>query len=215
MMRKAANEKKSKRICYSVLIVPHYEGRARQFRVSRFAIYGVIAACVIILSAVGFVVAQNYSLRNTVAQYKGMSLDEVVRLQTAQLDAANEALTKSNQELDALKQYVGYLSKLDQQVRKTLGVANVNVTLASILEQRSTPTLTVNRGLAASGRGNGSGSPGGRRGAGEEPHCSAGFCRQVQHHGCADAVRLASIWPRDVVLRLADQSVRRQGWGVP
>jgi murein DD-endopeptidase MepM/ murein hydrolase activator NlpD len=150
MMRKAANEKKSKRICYSVLIVPHYEGRARQFKVSRFAIYGVVAACVIILSAVGFVVAQNYSLRNTVAQYKGMSLDEVVRLQTAQLDAANEALTKSNQELDALKQYVGYLSKLDQQVRKTLGVANVNVTLASILEQRSTPTLTVNRGLAAS-----------------------------------------------------------------
>jgi hypothetical protein len=95
-MRKAANEKKSKRICYSVLIVPHYEGRARQFRVSRFAIYGVVAACVIILSAVGFVVAQNYSLRNTVAQYKGMSLDEVVRLQTAQLDAANEALTKSS-----------------------------------------------------------------------------------------------------------------------
>jgi murein DD-endopeptidase MepM/ murein hydrolase activator NlpD len=150
MAKKASVEKKSKRTCYSVVIVPQYEGCAHQFKVSRFAIYGVITALILFLSSFVFVIAQNTRLKNTVAQYNGMALDQVVRLQAAQLDAANEAINKNNTELAALKKYVNYLGTLDAKVRKTLGVGGASVSLASILKSTSTPTLSVSRGLASS-----------------------------------------------------------------
>jgi murein DD-endopeptidase MepM/ murein hydrolase activator NlpD len=149
MAKKASVEKKSKRTGYSVVIVPQYEGCARQFKVSRLVIYGVITAFVLFVSGFVYVVAQNSRLKNTVAQYNGMGLDQVVRLQATQLDAANEAISKSNTELAALQKYVAYLGTLDAKVRKTLGVGGNSVSLASILKSTATPTLTVSRGLAA------------------------------------------------------------------
>jgi murein DD-endopeptidase MepM/ murein hydrolase activator NlpD len=149
MAKKASVEKKSKRTGYSVVIVPQYEGCARQFKVSRIAIYSVITAFVLFISGFAYVIAQNNRLKNAVAQYNGMGLDQVVRLQASQLDAANEAISKSNTELDALKTYVAYLGTLDAKVRKTLGVGGNSVSLASILKSTATPTLSVSRGLAA------------------------------------------------------------------
>lgn len=78
-----------------------------------------------------------------------MGLDQVVRLQATQLDAANEAIAKNNTDLAALKKYVTYLGTLDAKVRKTLGVGGVSTSLASILKSTSTPTLSVSRSLAA------------------------------------------------------------------
>lgn len=149
MARKASVEKKSKRTGYSVVIVPQYEGRARQFKVSRLAIYSVITAVVLFVSGFVYVVAENTDLKNTVAQYNGMGLDKVVRLQSTQLDAANETIARSNAELAALKKYVEYLGTLDAKVRKTLGVGGGTTSLASILKSTATPTLSVSRGLAA------------------------------------------------------------------
>lgn len=149
MARKASVEKKSKRTGYSVVIVPQYEGRARQFKVSRLAIYSVITAVVLFVSGFVYVVAENTHLKNTVAQYNGMGLDKVVRLQSTQLDAANETIARSNAELAALKKYVEYLGTLDAKVRKTLGVGGGTTSLASILKSTATPTLSVSRGLAA------------------------------------------------------------------
>ncbi len=149
MARKASVEKKSKRTGYSVVIVPQYEGRARQFKVSRLAIYSVITAVVLFVSGFVYVVAENTHLKNTVAQYNGMGLDKVVRLQSTQLDAANETIARSNAELAALKKYVEYLGTLDAKVRKTLGVGGSTTSLASILKSTATPTLSVSRGLAA------------------------------------------------------------------
>jgi murein DD-endopeptidase MepM/ murein hydrolase activator NlpD len=146
MAKKASIEKKSKRTCYSVVIVPQYEGRAHQFKVSRLAIYSVITVLVLFFSGFAYAMAQNTQLKNTVAQYNGMGLDQVVRLQATQLDAANEAISTSNTELTALKKYVDYLGTLDVKVRKTLGVSS-SVSLASILKSTATPTLSVSRGL--------------------------------------------------------------------
>jgi len=149
MAKKASVEKKSKRTGYSVVIVPQYEGCARQFKVSRLVIYGFITAFVLFVSGFVCVVAQNAHLKNTVAQYNGMGLDQVVRLQATQLDAANEAISQSNTELAALKKYLTYLGTLDATVRKTLGVGGNTTSLASILKSTATPTLSVSRGLAA------------------------------------------------------------------
>ena len=149
MAKKASVEKKSKRTGYSVVIVPQYEGCARQFKVSRLVIYSAITAFVLFVSGFAYAIAQNVRLKNTVAQYNGMGLDQVIRLQATQLDAANEAISKSNTELDALKTYVAYLGTLDAKVRKTLGVGGNSVSLASILKSTATPTLSVSRGLAA------------------------------------------------------------------
>ncbi|MHB8107435.1 MAG: M23 family metallopeptidase [Candidatus Cryosericum sp.] len=149
MAKKASVEKKSKRTGYSVVIVPQYEGCAHHFKVSRLAIYSVITAFVLFVSGFVFVLTQNVRLKNTVAQYNGMGLDQVVRLQATQLDAANEAISKNNTELAALKKYVTYLGTLDAKVRKTLGVGSASTSLASILKSTSTPTLSVSRGLAA------------------------------------------------------------------
>lgn len=148
MAKKASVENKSKRTGYSIVIVPQYEGCAHQFKVSRLAIYSVITAFVLFVSGFVYVVTQNTRLRNTVAQFNGMGLDQIVRLQAAQLDAANEAITKNNTELAALQKYVAYLGTLDAKVRKTLGVAGNTVSLASILKSTATPTLSVSRGLA-------------------------------------------------------------------
>src|SRR5450756_675828 len=120
MAKKASVEKKSKRTCYSVMIVPQYEGCAHQFKVSRLAIYGVITAFILFVSGFAYAIAQNTRLKNTVAQYDGRGLDQVVRLQATQLDAA---------------------------VRKTLGVGGNSASLASILKSTATPTLSVSRGL--------------------------------------------------------------------
>jgi murein DD-endopeptidase MepM/ murein hydrolase activator NlpD len=147
MAKKASVEKKSKRTCYSVVIVPQYEGRAHQFKVSRLAIYSVITVVILFFSGFAYALAQNTQLKNTVAQYNGMGLDQVVRLQATQLDAANEAISTSNTEVTALKKYVDYLGTLDAKVRKTLGVSSSNVSLASILKTTATPTLSVSRGL--------------------------------------------------------------------
>jgi murein DD-endopeptidase MepM/ murein hydrolase activator NlpD len=149
MAKKASVEKKSKRTGYSVVIVPQYEGCAHHFKVSRLAIYSVITAFVLFVSGFVFVLTQNVRLKNTVAQYNGMGLDQVVRLQATQLDAANEAISKNNTELAALQKYVTYLGTLDAKVRKTLGVGSASTSLASILKSTSTPTLSVSRGLAA------------------------------------------------------------------
>lgn len=149
MAKKASVEKKSRRTGYSVVIVPQYEGRAHQFKVSRLVIYSVITAFVLFLSGFAYVIAENAHLKNTVAQYNGMGLDKMVRLQSTQLDAANEAIAKSNTELAALKKYVEYLGTLDAKVRKTLGVSGSTTSLASILKSTATPTLSVNRGLAS------------------------------------------------------------------
>ena len=148
MATKTSVEKKSKRMCYSVVIVPQYEGCARRFKVSRIAIYGVITAFLLFVTGFVWVLVQNANLKNTVAQYDGMALDQVVRLQSAQLDAANEAISKNNTELEALKKYVDYLGTLETKVRKTLGMGSSTVSLASILKSTSTPTLTVSRGVA-------------------------------------------------------------------
>jgi murein DD-endopeptidase MepM/ murein hydrolase activator NlpD len=147
MAKKASVEKKSKRTCYSVVIVPQYEGRAHQFKVSRLAIYSVITVVILFFSGFAYAMAQNTQLKNTVAQYNGMGLDQVVRLQATQLDAANEAISTSNTEVTALKKYVDYLGTLDAKVRKTLGVGGSSVSLASILKTTATPTLSVSRGL--------------------------------------------------------------------
>ena len=149
MAKKASVEKKSKRTGYSVVIVPQYEGCARQFKVSRLVIYGVVTAFVLFVSGFVYVIAQNAHLKNTVAQYNGMGLDQVVRLQATQLDAANEAISQGNTELAALKKYLTYLGTLDATVRKTLGVGGNTTSLASILKSTATPTLSVSRGLAA------------------------------------------------------------------
>ena len=148
MAKKASVEKKSKRTCYSVVIVPQYEGRAHQFKISRLAIYSVITVVILFFSGFAYALAQNTQLKNTVAQYNGMGLAQVVRLQATQLDAANEAISTSNTEVTALKKYVDYLATLDAKVRKTLGVGSGNVSLASILKTTATPTLSVSRGLA-------------------------------------------------------------------
>src|SRR5664280_493473 len=108
MAKKASVEKKSKRTCYSVVIVPQYEGRAHQFKVSRLAIYSVITVVILFFSGFAYAMAQNTQLKNTVAQYNGMGLDQVVRLQATQLDAANEAISTSKTEVTALKKYVDY-----------------------------------------------------------------------------------------------------------
>lgn len=147
MAKKASVEKKNKRTGYSVVIVPHYEGCARQFKVSRLVIYSVITAFVLFVSGFVYVVAQNTRLKNTVAQYNGMGLNQVIRLQATQLDAANEAISNNNTELAALKKYVAYLGTLDAKVRKTLGVGGNSVSLASVLKSTATPTLSVSRGL--------------------------------------------------------------------
>lgn len=149
MAKKASVENKSKRTGYSVVIVPQYEGCAHQFKVSRLAIYSVITAFVLFVSGFVYIVAQNTRLKNAVAQYDGMGLDQVVRLQATQLDAANETISKSNTELAALKKYLVYLGTLDAKVRKTLGVGGSSVSLASVLKSTATPTLSVSRGLAA------------------------------------------------------------------
>jgi len=149
MAKKASVENKSKRTCYSVVIVPQYEGCAHQFKVSRLAIYSVITAFILFVSGFVYVIAQNTRLKNTVAQYNGMGLDQIVRLQATQLDAANEAISKNNTELAALRKYLAYLETLDSKVRKTLGVGGNSVSLASVLKSTATPTLSVSRGLAA------------------------------------------------------------------
>ena len=149
MAKKASVEKKSKRTGYSVVVVPRYEGCARQFKVSRLVIYSVVTAFVLFVSGFVYVGVQNTRLKNTVAQYNGMGLDQVVRLQATQLDAANEAISKNNTELAALKKYVAYLGTLDAKVRKAFGVGGNSVSLASVLKSTATPTLSVSRGLAA------------------------------------------------------------------
>ncbi len=120
---------------FSIVIVPHYSGKARRFEITPSKIYITIFVIVLTFSFATAMAFSYKSLKNQVAQFKGMQLDAIVNAQSKELQVAQNELSKTKAELDSLKQYVVYLSNLEKQVRNSLKLGNSKVSLEYVLER--------------------------------------------------------------------------------
>ncbi len=130
-----------KRSGFSIVIVPHYQGKAKRIEITPTKIYLSILSFVVVIALVGSMAFSYKGLTNKVAQFKGMKLDSVITAQSKELQIAQNQLSKTKTELDSLKQYVVYLSNLEKQVRDSLKLGNSKVSLDYVLKHTSKAKL--------------------------------------------------------------------------
>lgn len=127
---------------FSLMVVPHYQGKTRKIKITPFKIY--LAACLVGVIIVGFVslfVAYRTNC-NELAKLKGMNSESLTTAQSKELQLLQNELAKTKADLDALTQYVSSISQLEKQVRDSLKLGNSKVSLEYVLN-RSTKKAEI------------------------------------------------------------------------
>ncbi|MGC8758249.1 MAG: hypothetical protein ACP5QX_07420, partial [Caldisericaceae bacterium] len=125
-----------KRSGFSLMIVPHYEGKVRKIVITPVRIYTAILVVAIFLATFVSLAYSYGNMSKKVAQINVMGGDPVTAdAQAQELQILQNTIAKQKAELDALKTYVVSLSKLENQVRSSLKLGPSTVTLESLLAQ--------------------------------------------------------------------------------
>ncbi len=125
-----------KRSGFSLVIVPHYQGKVRRILITPARIYTTILVVAIFLASVVSLALSYRDMNKKVAQLSGLSLDPSASMaQTKELQLAQNTIAKQKADLDALQLYVASLSKLEQQVRSSLKLGNSAISLEALLSQ--------------------------------------------------------------------------------
>jgi len=125
-----------KRSGFSLMIVPHYEGKVRKIVITPVRIYTFIVVVALFLATFVSFAFSYRNLNQKIAQLSGTGSDPMVaQAQTRELQILQNTISKQKADLDALKTYVASLSKLESQVRANLKLGSSTVTLESLLAQ--------------------------------------------------------------------------------
>ena len=124
-----------KRSGFSIVIVPHYQGKTKRIEITPNKIYLSALSVVIVIAFIGALFFSYRSLNSKVAQFKGMKMDAVLTAQSKELQAAQNQLSQTKAELNSLKQYVVYLSSLEKEVRDSLKLGDSKVSLDYVLNR--------------------------------------------------------------------------------
>lgn len=120
---------------FSIVIVPHYQGKTRRIEVTPTKIYLSVLSVIIAAAFIGTFFFSYKNLNKEVAQFKGMKLDAVLTAQSKELQTAQNQLSKTKVELNSLKQYVVHLSSLEKEVRDSLKLRDSKVSLEYVLNR--------------------------------------------------------------------------------
>ncbi|MGC9101335.1 MAG: M23 family metallopeptidase [Caldisericum sp.] len=135
--RHEINKKKIKKQGgFTLIIVPHYQGKTVRIVLTPLRIYTILFSIALIITfSVSFVASYRELLANAKAPYvyaSSLSADDVKNLQSLQ-----DELAKTKADVEALKQYVLSLGKLEKDVRSALKLGGETVSLESILARPS------------------------------------------------------------------------------
>jgi murein DD-endopeptidase MepM/ murein hydrolase activator NlpD len=121
---------------FTMIIVPHYQGKTVRIVLTPLRIYTILFSFALV---VAFAISFGVSYRELVANAKSpvvyasaMSTEQVQQLQSLQ-----DELAKTKADVEALKQYVLSLGKLEKDVRSALKLGGETVSLESILARSS------------------------------------------------------------------------------
>ena len=145
--RKLKKKRISERGGFSLIILPHYQGKIKVIRITRRKIYTALTVFVIVIVMLVSFAFSYKNLNNEVARFKGMKLNDVVAAQSKELQAAQDEVTKTKTELTSLKEYVVYLSSLEKQVRSSLKLGNSKVSLDYVLSKTPKAKLQSSNNL--------------------------------------------------------------------
>ena len=124
-----------KRGGFSVVIVPHYQGKTKRIEVTPTKIYLSVVSLVVAGALLGGFIFSYTGLKSQVAQFKGAKFDSIVAAQSKELQITQNELAKTQSQLDALKEYVVSLSSLEKEVRNSLKLGESKVSLEYVLER--------------------------------------------------------------------------------
>ncbi len=133
--KKIGQKKVHQRSGFSLIIVPRYQGKIRRIEITPLKIYTSILIIGIVITGF-FAFGSSYKhLYTQLAQLDGMKLESVTSSQSKELQVLQNELAKNKADLDALKQYVSYLSSLETQVRNSLKLGDSKVSLDYVLNR--------------------------------------------------------------------------------
>ncbi len=124
-----------KRGGFSIVIVPHYQGKTRKIEITPTRIYVSALSTILVIAFLTAAAFSYKSLNNEVAQVKGMKFNALLTAQSKELQTAQNQLAQTKAELDSLKEYVVYLSNLEKEVRSSLKLGNSKVSLEYVLNR--------------------------------------------------------------------------------
>ena len=121
---------------FTLIIVPHYQGKTVRIVLTPLRIYTVLFSFALI---VAFAISFGVSYRELVANAKspGVYASTISTEQVQQLQSIQDELAKTKADVEALQQYVLSLGKLEKDVRSALKLGGETVSLESILARSS------------------------------------------------------------------------------
>lgn len=135
--KKHIHKKKVKeRSGFSLIIVPHYQGKVRRIEITPLRLYTSILIVALFFVAVVSFAVQYKDMSSEVAELKSLKIGAVAGAeQTKELQIVSDELAKAKSDLEALKQYVVYLSTLEKEVRDSLKLGQTKLSLEYVLSR--------------------------------------------------------------------------------
>lgn len=121
---------------FSLIIVPHYQGKVRRIEITPLRLYTSLLIVSLFLVAVISFSIQYKAMSSEVAEFNGLKLGSVSAAnQTKELQVVADELSKAKSDLEALKKYVVYLSTLEKEVRDSLKLGETKLSLEYVLSR--------------------------------------------------------------------------------
>ena len=127
---------------FSLIIVPHYQGKIKRIVITPLRLYTSLLIVSLFFVAIFSFAFQYKDMTKEVAELKGMKLGSMASSQTKELQIVSTELAKAKSDLEALKQYVVYLSSLENEVRDSLKLGESKLSLEYVLN-RSTKNVKI------------------------------------------------------------------------
>lgn len=130
-------KKVKKRLGFTLIIVPHYQGKTLRIELTPLRIYTTFfSVAMLIIFTVSFLSSYK-DLTSKRALVNTVSANTMVSAQTQELQILQDELSKAKADIEALKQYLLTLGKLEKDVRSSLKLGSTTVSLESILAKTS------------------------------------------------------------------------------
>ncbi len=123
---------------FSLIIVPHYQGKVRRIEITPLRLYTSLLVFALLVVAVVSFSVQYKDMSKEVAELKNLKVGGVASAaQTKELQIVADELAKAKSDLEALKNYVVYLSTLEKEVRDSLKLGQAKLSLEYVLSRAS------------------------------------------------------------------------------
>ena len=132
--RHEVNKKKVKKQCgFTLIIVPHYQGKTVRIVLTPLKIYTTVFSVAILIVLTVSLGLSYRQLSTNAGSSSVIAANMMTSAQTKEVQTLQDELTKTKADLDALKQYVLSLGNLEKEVRQSLKLGDSKVSLESIL----------------------------------------------------------------------------------